>query len=37
MLTTKTKCGLVFLLHYIDDILLTESDDIGIHATKTYL
>ena len=37
MLTKKTKGGLVILPVYVDDIILTWSDDIGILATKTYL
>ena len=26
-----------FIAVYVDDVLLTGSDDIGIDATKTYL
>ena len=37
MLIKKTKGGLVILAFYVDDIILTGSDDIGILATKTYL
>ena len=37
VLTKKTKSGLVILAVYVDDIILTGSDDIGILATKTYL
>ena len=37
VLTKKTKGGLVILAVYIDDIILTGSDDICILATKTYL
>ena len=37
VLTKKTKGCLVILTVYIDDIVLSESDDIGILATKTYL
>ena len=34
MLTKKTKGGLVILVIYEDDIILTSSDDNGIHVTK---
>ena len=37
MLTKKTKGGVIILVVYIDDILITSSDDTVIHATKTYL
>ena len=37
VLTKKTKGGLVILAVYVDDIILTRSDDTGILATKTYL
>ena len=37
VLTKKTKGGLVILVVYVDDIILTRSDDTGILATKTYL
>ena len=37
MLTKKTKGGLIILVVYVDDILLTSSDDTGIRATKIYL
>ena len=37
MLTKKTKGGLVILVVYVDDIILTGSDDTSILATKTYL
>ena len=37
MLTKKTKGGLVILEVYVDDIILTGSDDTGILTTKTYL
>ena len=37
MLTKKTKGGLVILVVYVDDIILTRSDDTGILAKKTYL
>ena len=37
MLTKKTKGGLVILAVYVDDIILTGSDDTSILATKTYL
>ena len=37
MLTKKTKGGLVILAVYVDDIILTKSDDTSILATKTYL
>ena len=37
VLTKKTKGGLVILAVYVDDIILTGSDDTGILATKTYL
>ena len=36
MLTKKTKGGLIILSVYIDDIILTGSDDTGILSTKTY-
>ena len=37
VLTKKTKDSLVIHTIYVDDILLTNSDDIGIYTTKTYL
>ena len=37
MLTKKTKGGLVILAVFVDDIILTGSDGIGILAMKTYL
>ena len=37
MLTKKTKGGLVILEVYVDDIILTGSDDTCILAMKTYL
>ena len=37
MLTKKTKGGPVLLAVYVDDIILTGSDDTSILATKTYL
>ena len=37
VLTKKTKGGVVILAVYVDDIILTGSDDTGILATKTYL
>ena len=37
VLTKKTKGGLVILAVYVDDIILTGSDDTSILATKTYL
>ena len=37
MLTKKTKGGLVILVVYVDDIILTGSDNTSILATKTYL
>ena len=37
MLTKKTMSGLVTLKVYVDDIILTGSDDTRILATKTYL
>ena len=37
MLIKKTHDGLVILAFYVDDILLTGSDDTGIHVTKSYL
>ena len=37
MLTKNTKDGLINLEVYVDDILLTGTDDTSIHATKTYL
>ena len=37
MLTKKTKGGLVILVVYVDDIILTGSDDTSTLATKTYL
>ena len=37
VLTKKTKGSLIILVVYVDDILLTSSDDMGILTTKTYL
>ena len=37
ILTKKTKGSRVILVVYADDILLTGSDDTGIHNIKTYL
>ena len=37
MLSKKTKGSLVILAVYVDDIILTRSDDTGILAMKTYL
>ena len=37
VLIKKTQGGLVILLVYVDDILMTCSDGTRIHATKTYL
>ena len=37
VLTKKTTCGLVILKVYVDDIILTGSDDTSILAMKTYL
>ena len=37
VLTKKTKGGLVILVIYVDDIILTGSDDSGILSTKIYL
>ena len=37
VLTKKTKGGIVILAVYVDNIILTRSDDIGILATKTHL
>ena len=37
MLIKKTQGGLVILAVYVDDILLTGSDNSGIYNTKTYL
>ena len=37
MLTKKNKGGLVILAVYVDDIILTGSDDTGILSMKTYL
>ena len=36
MLIKKTHDGLVILAVCVDDILLTGSDDTGIHVTKSY-
>ena len=36
MLTKKTRGSLIILVVYVDDILLTHSDDT-IRVTKTYL
>ena len=37
VITKKTKGGLVNFTVYVDDIILTRSDDTGILAMKTYL
>ena len=37
MIINKTQGTLVILAVYVDDILLTSSDDTGFHAIKTYL
>ena len=37
VLTKKTKGGLFILAFYVDDIILTSSDDTSILTTKTYL
>ena len=37
MLTKKTKGGLVILVVYVDDIILSGSDDTSILVIKTYL
>ena len=37
MLIKKAQDGLFILAFYVDDILLTGSDDTSIHATKAYL
>ena len=37
VLIKKAHDGLIILAVYVDDILLTGSDDTSIHATKTYL
>ena len=37
VLTKKTKGGLVILVVYVDDIILTGSNDTSILVTKTYL
>ena len=37
MLIKQTQGGLIILTIYVDDILLTGSDDTSIHATKTHL
>ena len=37
VLTNKIKGGLVILVVYVNDILLTCSEGTGIHATKPYL
>ena len=37
VLSKKTKGGLVILAVYVDDIILSGSDDTSILATKTYL
>ena len=37
MLIKKTQDGLVILEVYVNDVLLTGSDDTSIHASKTSL
>ena len=37
VLTKKTKGGLFILAIYIDDIILTRSDNTSILTSKTYL
>ena len=37
VLSKKTHDGFIILAVYVDDILLTGSDDISILANKTYL
>ena len=37
VLIKKTQGGLVILAVYVDDVLLTRSDDTRIYPTKTYL
>ena len=37
MLTKKTKGGLLIIAVYVDNIILTGSDDTGILAMKAYL
>ena len=37
VLTKKTKGGLVIIKVYVDDIILSGSDDTGILPTKIYL
>ena len=37
VLIIKTKGGLVVIIFYVEDILLTGSNDTSIHTTKTYL
>ncbi|CAA7404492.1 unnamed protein product [Spirodela intermedia] len=36
-LTKKIKGDLVILTVYVDDILVTENDEAGIHSTKAYM
>lgn len=33
----STACGIVLLLLYVDDMIITNSDDIGVQELKTYL
>ena len=37
VLIKKTQDGPLILAVYVDDIIFSGTDDIGIHATKTYL
>ena len=37
VLTKNTKGGLVILAVYVDDIIVTRSDDTDILSRKTYL
>ena len=37
VLINKTQGDIVILVVYVDDVLLTGSDDTNIYATKTYL
>lgn len=37
MLKKKIEGDLVILIVYVDDILVTSSNEVGIFATKVYL